>query len=144
MRTRKSQKRYIRNGLRSGKCPFCNIKETEPREIYAETEYFYRVKNIFGYDVWDGCVVKEHQLIIPKRHVVSLSALTPEEDVEYMELIKQAEKSGYNLYARSENGATKSVAHQHTHLIKFKDGAEVTRLVYVKKPHLLVYGTSRN
>lgn len=144
MRNRASQKRYIRasNGLKSKDCPFCHIKENEPREIHEETTYFYRIENIFGYDSWDGRAVEEHQLVVPKRHVTSLSELTDEEGREYLRLIQTAEANGYCLYTRGSEGPTKSIAHLHSHLIKLDFEREIKQYVFVRKPHIVWFHTS--
>lgn len=144
MRTRTSQKRYIthEHGLSTKECPFCGIKEKEPREIHEETTYFYRVENIFGYDIWDGHAVSEHQMIVPKRHITSLAEITDKEGLEYLQLIKAAEANGYCIYSRGADGPTKSVAHVHTHLIKLDTSSELQQLFFVRKPHLVLFRTS--
>jgi diadenosine tetraphosphate (Ap4A) HIT family hydrolase len=145
MRTRKSQKRYIKgdHGLGTKECPFCGIKEKNPREIYEETTHFYRVEAIFGYDIWDGHVVTDHQMIIPKRHITSLSAMNEEEGLEYLELVKNAEVNEYCIYSRGVDGPTKSVAHIHTHLIKLDNSGQIKRLFFLRKPHILLFRASK-
>lgn len=144
MRTRKTHKRYIHHehGLGTKECPFCGIKEKEPREIHEETTYFYRVQNIFGYDTWDGHAVTEHQMIVPKRHITTFNDMTDEEKTEYMTLILEGEKEGYCLYTRGANGPTKSVAHAHSHLIKLDNRRKITKYLFVRKPHLVLFRTS--
>jgi hypothetical protein len=38
---------------------------------------------------------------------------------EYAQLIADFEAQGYSMYLRAPANTTKSVAHQHTHLIKY-------------------------
>ena len=142
MRTRKSQKRYIQGGLGSEECPFCGIKEKQPRDVYEETKHFYRVENIFGYDVWDGHIVKDHQMIVPKRHITTFTEMTVDEKDEYMQLILEGEKDGFCLYTRGVDGPTKSVAHAHSHLIKLDTRRMITRYFFIRKPHFVFFRTS--
>lgn len=142
MRTRKSQKRYIQDGFNSKECPFCGIKEKEPRKIHEEKAYFYRVENIFGYDIWDDHIVSEHEMIVPKRHITSLAEITDEEGLEYLQLIKAAEANGYCIYSRGVDGPTKSVPHFHTHLIKLNTSKRIRQYLYIQKPHVVLFRTS--
>ena len=144
MRTRKSQKRYIdgEHGLSTKECPFCDLTNKDPREIYEETEYFYRAENIYGYDIWDGHAVSEHQMIVPKRHIATLSEMTHNEDIEYLALLKSAELDGYCAYTRGIHGVTKSVAHIHTHLIKLDDEKQIKGLFFNRKPHIVLFRAS--
>lgn len=145
MRSRASQKRYIRHehGLSMKECPFCSVVEKDPREIHEETTYFYRIENIFGYDIWDGHAVSEHQMIVPKRHITSLVEMTDEEGLDYLKLIRAGESDGYCLYSRNAGGTTRSVAHVHTHLIKLDESQEIKQLLFVRKPHLTWYRRTR-
>lgn len=145
MRTRKSEKRYIEHkfGRTTKTCPFCTIKENEPREIHEETTYFYRVENIFGYDVWDGYAVSDHQMIVPKRHITSFSDMNDDEKSEYLSLVLEGEKEGYCVYTRGVNGPSKSVAHAHSHLIKLDTSRKLTNYLFVRKPHLVLFRTSK-
>lgn len=143
MRTPKTQRRYVRGGLGSKECPFCGINEKEPRKIYEETAHFYRVENIFGYDIWDGCVVSEHQLIVPKHHLLSLAEMTDEEGLDYLKLVLSAEANGYGVYTRGVDGPMKSVAHVHTHLIKLDPSRKIKLLFFIRKPHVLLFRTPR-
>lgn len=144
MRSRATHRRYINHdhGLGTKECPFCGIKEKEPREIHGETGHFYRVENIFGYDIWDGHAVQEHQMIVPKRHITTFAEMTEEEKGEYMQLILDGEKEGYCLYIRGVDGPTKSVAHAHAHLIKLDSRRRITRYLFVRKPHFVFFRTS--
>lgn len=76
------------------------------------------VPNIFPYAVWDFCAVTDHLMVIPKLHTEAIGELEPMMIQEYMELILRYEIEGYNFYARAPKSATKSIAHQHMHLIK--------------------------
>ena len=139
-RTRNHEKTYAfeKRSRKTKPCPFCTIRE-EGREPISKSKYFLRIKNIFPFDTWDGYQVKAHELIIPKRHVTGLDALTAPERKELIDLLCKADKEGYDTYARHDGNEAKTVAHQHTHLIKTA-GKPITHLVYVRKPHMLLVG----
>lgn len=138
-RGRKNQAIY-RQHLQSSDASICYFCQTELElapEILRSSRDFYVGVNSFGYDVWDGCTVSEHLMLIPKRHVASLAELTPAELQDYAEQLAQAESQGYSLYTRSPDNITKSITHLHTHLIKL----EPTRrnlLIYLRSPHILL------
>jgi ATP adenylyltransferase len=94
------------------------------------------VANKFPYEFWDNRPVVEHLLLIPKRHVLSLDELTLEEKSQAIHLMSQYESKDYSVYWRSQNNQTRTVPHQHTHLIKLQK--KNTRfLLYVRRPYLL-------
>lgn len=95
------------------------------------------VKNIFPYDLWDTCGVKEHFMVIPKRHVDTISHFSNQEQKEYIGLIAKYEQSGYSIYARAPGSVAKSVHHQHTHLIKL-DNKKKKFVLFIRKPWLLI------
>ena len=97
-------------------CPFCVLRGNNI--IVHDGETMRVVKNLFGYKLWELMDVKEHLMIVPKRHVESISEFTKQEKDEMIELLAEYEKKGYNIYARESGNAIKSVPHQHTHLIK--------------------------
>lgn len=82
--------------------------------------------------------MREHSLIIPKRHVVSLSDYTIEEAAEYFSIVSNLEADGNSVYARSDKQITKSVPHQHTHIIRL-DNKKLKSLIYNHTPHVLTY-----
>lgn len=99
-------------------CDFCNLVQVPTEQVIDEHAHFLRIKNRFPYAVWDSKSVTDHQMIIPKRHLVELNEFTPDEAQEFLNLITEYEHLGFSLYARSTEDRTRSVVHQHTHLIK--------------------------
>lgn len=97
---------------------------------------FWLVDNIFGYEVWDGCVVEQHLMVVPKRHVHTLKDLKKAEKSQLIEQLATYEADGYSIYARAPQNITKSVAHQHTHLVKLAPKRQKL-LFYLRKPHVL-------
>ena len=138
LRTRKSQKVYrnYTDGLDKSECVFCEFT-LKSKQVIKGLKHFWIVTNIYGYDMWDSSGVKEHLMIVPKRHIDSIAEFNTEEKREFIENLVAYEKKGYSIYARSANNSRKSVAHQHTHLIKV-DNKIKRILFFIKKPHLMI------
>lgn len=116
-------------------CPFCD-RATLENALY-ETELSYVVRNVTEYDLWEAHEVAEHLMVIPKRHTESLQDMSTEERLDMLDIAAQYEVEGYNVYARGVGATTRSVEHQHTHLIKIKD--RYPRVVlHVQKPYFLI------
>lgn len=62
--------------------------------------------------------------------------MTDEEMAEYIKILTKYEKLCYSIYARSPGNTSKSIVHQHTHLIKIDDKSKKW-IFYLKKPHVL-------
>lgn len=139
-RRHSKEKAYIhyRKSRNTSGCAFCQFEINQAEDIVLATSHFLVVKNLFQYDIWDGCPVQEHLLVSPRRHVVSLADFTPDEKLEYVNLISKYESKGYSLYARSDLDNTKSVPHQHTHLIRLEP-KRLRAMVYLHAPHVLLY-----
>jgi diadenosine tetraphosphate (Ap4A) HIT family hydrolase len=97
----------------------------------------YVMPNRVSYDVFEERRVKHHLMVVPKRHVETLADFTKKEKLDYMTLIGEYEKQGYNIYARGVGSISRSVAHQHTHLIKLID-KKSSLIVFTRKPHFLL------
>lgn len=95
-------------------CPFCNPGDA----AFAESENFRALYNI-------APILPGHSLVVPKRHVESLMALTETELTELMvfsrwisTILKRAfGASGFNWTIQEGPEAGQTVAHLHTHLI---------------------------
>lgn len=137
VRSRKQVKTYNKYQKEHGykkSCVFCNIQPSDNQHL-KETRSFKLIKNIFGYSHWDNQNVKEHLLVVPKRHTDTISNFTSSEALEYMDLLSSYESRGYNVWLRAPQSVIKSISHQHTHLIK--PGNKTHRfLFYLKKPYL--------
>lgn len=99
--------------------PFCNKENLQP--IIDENETMAVTPNRVKYDLFEGRRVIDHLMIIPKRHVETLSEFTARELQDFGELAGKYEAQGYNIYARAVGSVNRSVKHQHTHLIKCDD-----------------------
>ena len=97
------------------------------------------VPNRVSYDVFEGRRVVDHLLIIPKRHVETIKNFTKQEKLDMVDIAGAYESKGYNVYARGVGSLTRSVGHQHTHLIKIKNDRMPRILLYIRKPYLLIH-----
>lgn len=135
-RSRKAEKTYVnylKHHVRANDiCVFCDSGSHQ--DMIVENYSLFRViKNKFSYTLWDSSTVTEHLMVVPIRHVPSLSDLTTEEIVEYHQITSKYEDNGYDVYTRGAHSNMKSVVHVHTHLIK-TDGKKVKGLIYLDKP----------
>jgi diadenosine tetraphosphate (Ap4A) HIT family hydrolase len=124
---------YLKNhGAANNICVFCDM-EGGNSEILEDDSLFRVITNAFPYTLWDSCTVTEHLMVVPIRHIESVSKFTKEEAARYHEITAKYESKGYDAYARGLSSTMKSVLHQHTHLIK-TDGKKIKGLVYVEEP----------
>lgn len=117
-------------------CTFCN--EIDGPNIIAQNDTMAIIANRVSYDLFEGRRVIDHLMIIPKRHVETLAEFTDQEKIDQMNFNGEYEGKGYNVYARGVGSVTRSVKHQHTHLIKVRDHRKAKLLVYIEKPHILI------
>lgn len=116
------------------KCQFCKVPD---EEVIEEIGSFYIIKNKFSYDVFDMCKVVDHLMVMPKTHIDNLMALNNNQRLEFLDLIDDYEKKGYNVFFRAPNSLIRSVDHHHTHLLKL--GSEINHLEFTHKPYKLIY-----
>lgn len=137
-KSRKEKRTYARylKSVDPAKCIFCGILPPSD-QIVRETKHFKILKNIFAYSIWDSCGVREHLMIVPKRHVTSLKGLTKPEKVEYVDLIQEYESKHYDIFSRSPRSTIRSVGHVHTHCIK-TDNRMRKFMFLLRKPYIRV------
>lgn len=133
MRYRSARK----TAAKSHGCNFCKFDKDKKSEVVKNYDYFWVVKNIFAYDIWDDQGVVDHLMLVPKRHIDSLDSFNNNERLEYSKILGIYDKLNYSAYARSLKNTVKSVAHQHTHLIKL-DGKEISFMFFSQKPYVLL------
>jgi diadenosine tetraphosphate (Ap4A) HIT family hydrolase len=102
-----------------------------------ETEFSYVIPNKIEYDLWESHRVLEHHMVLPKRHAESISEMNDQERQDMLQIIADYEAKGFNIYARGVGGPTRSIAHQHTHLIRIQPDRPKL-IVHIKKPHFLI------
>jgi diadenosine tetraphosphate (Ap4A) HIT family hydrolase len=130
------EKARIRQHInKPGICVFCEYNSS-PENIIRTYRHFLLIPNLFPYVLWDGCKVTDHLLLMPTRHIESLSELTAQESAEYVQIVSSLEDDGYAIYARPAGSAGKSIPHQHTHLIRI-DNNRIKSLYYSYMPHVL-------
>ena len=119
-RSRKVQLQYdeFKATHKGKKCTFCTIGKTALNDIVAEYKHFYVIKNKFPYEIWENSPVIDHLMIIPKEHFYELADMTPSERKTLVEIIGVYESLGYSFYGRSPENTSRSMIHQHTHLIR--------------------------
>ncbi len=101
-------------------CPFCEIDE---ERIIRVDQHCYTVRD--GYPLTKG-----HTLVISKRHVGSLFALTSDEreavfnalELAKAELDREYRPSAYNIGINDGTAAGQTVPHLHVHLIPRYEG----------------------
>lgn len=139
-RSRKEAKhyeRYMRDlQKRNVPCEFCTM-DTSDEKFIAETDHFKIIRNIMGYSLWDDQGVVEHLLLVPKKHTDTISEFPKSWAAEYFSIIAEYESRGFSIYARPPRSQSKSVPHQHTHLIK-GDNRKKKLVVYAHKPNVRI------
>jgi len=103
------------------------------KQVVKKFKYFLLVVNLYPYSFWDYSNVKEHLMILSKRHIAGLDELNIEEKKEYAELICKFSKD-FHIYTRTAKSNVKSIGHLHTHLIK-TTGKLHKMLFYCEKPY---------
>lgn len=119
-------------------CTLCHDFASAKERIISENDTMFVVANRVAYDIFEGQRVTDHLMVIPKRHAESIGDFTPEEMTDQMRVIGHYEKRGYSVYARGVASATRTVSHQHTHLIRCDDSRKFPRvLLFIRKPYVL-------
>lgn len=137
-RSRKEEKKYDKwkKTADTSICIFCDVKKGESRFVES-TKHFNVIKNEFPYTLWDNQTVTDHLMITPKKHTTSLSTFTDPEKIEYFDLVQKYESKGYNIFERAPETKTRSIPHQHTHLIKQAD--DFIKFIFsIHKPYLRI------
>lgn len=139
-RRRSTEQRYVkyRKMMKQQAAPGCNFCQFSPedKQVRVAHEHFLVTDNLFPYEIWDSHEVADHIMIVPRRHVEGIYQLDKTERAELMDVIVEYEEQGYSVYARAPENKQKSVAHQHTHLIK-THGKPKNMLFTSVKPYIL-------
>lgn len=138
MRNRKQVKQYDRH-LKyveppSEGCVFCKLGPQD-EQFVDQSAYFKVIRNIFPYTLWDAQRVTDHLLLVPVQHTDSLAHIQPEAAQDFLKTVSQYESQGYAVYARAPGSVTKSLSHQHTHLIKMEN-RKIRGLFFLHKPYI--------
>lgn len=104
-------------------CIFCQVNDESLNKLVDETTHFYARQDNFP-------AARGHVQIVPKRHIVSLFEISPEEMAEAYKLLRrvqaklEAELSpdGYTVGVNEGKAAGRTVDHLHIHLIPRYEG----------------------
>lgn len=118
----------------------CNFCDLESQRVLGRFATHVVIDNLYPYELFDDMVVSDHILVVPRRHVFGISEFTADEREDYMDTIAEYEEDGYTIFSRAAQNKAKSVAHQHTHLIKpnMEVGA-IASLMFNRAPHVVNY-----
>lgn len=97
-------------------CPFCQLDHTS--DMLLDDEHWTVILDL-------NPVSPGHALLIPKRHVLSLFALSESEWMSFGRVLKDAKEkldstyapAGYNIGVNQGEAAGQSIAHVHIHII---------------------------
>lgn len=136
-KTRRQYAKFNQGDKKLNGCTFCNEYEIKTNIIF-ENETMLVIPNRVKYDMFEGQRVTDHFMVIPKRHVETLGDFTEQEIIDQMRIAGRYEKQGYDVYARGVGNPTRTVKHQHTHLIKCENKHKLPRLLFfIRKPYFL-------
>lgn len=113
----KAYKKYRQKNQNSPKNYNFYERAKNEKGVVEDLEFFIVTKNLFGYQIWDGFEVREHLLVIPKRFVEGINEFSKQEFDEFQKILAKYEAKGFSIYARAPKNKSKTVMHQHTHLI---------------------------
>lgn len=116
-------------------CNFCSDKTQN--EIVSENDTMFVVVNRTSYDIFEGRKVLDHLMVIPKKHHTTIQTFSDQEKVDMMTIAGEYEVNGYDIFARAATSVARSVAHQHTHMIKMVDKIPNV-IIYTRKPYVLL------
>ena len=118
---------------------FCTLVRDGSAQVVEARQHCLVIKNRYQYDNWDNYGVIDQLMVIPRRHVEAFHKLSPEEQQDCLAAITDYEAKGYSFYGRAASAISKSVVHQHTHLIKIDD-KQKSVMIYLRKPYFRIMG----
>lgn len=135
-KTRNTYRKRNASDKKLDDCTFCNELKVHDK-ILREGKTMFVIPNRVSYDIFEGRRVVDHLMIIPKRHLTSFDEFTDKEVLEMVRTTAEYEQNGYNVYARGWGNVSRSVEHQHTHLIK-TDNKLTRAIFFTRKPYFLI------
>lgn len=136
-KTRKKYASHNKNDQAKALCAFCGDENLESR-LVEKTETMLVIPNRVAYDIFEGRRVENHLMVLSARHAESIAEFTDQEKREMIELLGKYEALGYSIYARGVGSISRSVKHQHTHLIKLVNKPPKFNL-YIHKPYIVLH-----
>ena len=95
------------------------------------------INTLFPYEYWDEQDVTDQLMLVPKKHVDTIRKLPVKAAEEFMDFLGKYENNGYSIYARTSGATSRTVPHQHTHLIKVR-GKSKKFMLHLRKPYILI------
>lgn len=135
-KNRQSYAKLNRSDKLRGECTFCTDTTLLDR-VVRTTKTMYLMPNRTYYDMFEGLQVEDHLMIIPQRHVETIDDFSPDEKIDMMDVIGEFERQGYSVYARGVGSISRSVKHQHTHLIKLRNKRPRV-IFFLRRPYFLL------
>ena len=135
-----TMRRYVkarRLDKKAGGCSFC-LNDLSS-QIVRETSTLRIIKNRTKYDLFEAVPVTDHLMVVPKEHREQLVDFTDTERQELLDICAEYEVKGYHFFGRGYGAITRSVAHQHTHLIKITDKPK-RAMLYIDRLRVLLVG----
>ncbi len=117
-------------------CPFC-IKQ-DPQNIVHESAHMLVIKNRVPYDYFEGTVVLNHLMVVPKIHRRSLTEFTEAEMLDYVRTLARYESTDYSIYSRGVVNKIRSVEHVHTHLLQTPH-KRARFVMYLVRPYINIH-----
>jgi len=136
-KTRRKYASHNKSDRAKNLCAFCGDENLESR-LVEKTKTMRIIPNRVSYDIFEGLRVEDHLMIVPIRHVEGIAEFTDQEKCEMTDLLGKYEQLGYSMYARGVGSISRSVKHQHTHLIKLSNTLPKFSL-YMRKPYILIH-----
>jgi diadenosine tetraphosphate (Ap4A) HIT family hydrolase len=138
-KTVKEYAKFIAKDKQRTICTFCNELIGDRPNVITENDTMFIIPNRVSYDIFEGQRVTDHLMVIPKRHLETLSDFKDVEKLDQMNFLAEYEKKGYDVYARGVGNIARSVSHQHTHLIKTNNKKKWPRfLLFINRPYILI------
>lgn len=105
--------------MHNGHVP-CQLCSNIDNKIVSELNTVKVIENLYPYKFFDGRLVAEHLMLIPKRHINHMSDFAAEERGDYWQALVEYYELGYTTVTRTAFDSNRTVAdHIHTHLFKY-------------------------
>jgi diadenosine tetraphosphate (Ap4A) HIT family hydrolase len=134
---RKTRLTYSKHNANDVKLQECNFCRDQSDKIVKENDTMYVIPNRVSYDMFESMRVLDHLMVIPKKHHETMATFDDNEMRDAMKIMGEYEAQGYNVYARGMGSVSRSVKHQHTHLLKL-DNKPSNLVIYARKPYFMI------
>ena len=133
-KTRTTYNKHNKADVTLQECTFCR---DQGDNVIAENDTMYVIPNRVSYDVFESMHVIDHLMVIPKKHHETMATFDDAEKLDAMRIMGEYEAQGYSVYGRGKGSASRSVKHQHTHLLKL-DNKPSSLVIYARKPYFMI------